>query len=55
MFSAKFQTFDDTADPARGALLQKVQEKGTAIETKLLFFGLEWAADAADADETKEG
>src|SRR3954447_13648474 len=34
----------DTADPARGALLQKVQERGTAIETKLLFFGLEWAA-----------
>ena len=34
----------DTSDPARGALLQRVQERGTAIETKLLFFGLEWAA-----------
>jgi oligoendopeptidase F len=34
----------DTADPARGALLQRVQEKGTAIETALLFFDLEWAA-----------
>ena len=34
----------DTADPARGALLQRVQERGTAIETKLLFFELEWAA-----------
>ncbi|HET6506754.1 MAG TPA: M3 family oligoendopeptidase [Baekduia sp.] len=34
----------DTADPANGALLQRVQEKGTAIETKLLFFDLEWAA-----------
>src|SRR4051794_19923438 len=34
----------DTADPANGALLQKVQERGTAIETKLLFFELEWAA-----------
>jgi oligoendopeptidase F len=34
----------DTSDPARGALMQKVQERGTAIETKLLFFGLEWAA-----------
>src|SRR5262249_41077353 len=34
----------DTADPARGALLQKVQEGGTAIETTLLFFELEWAA-----------
>ncbi|HEV2998180.1 MAG TPA: M3 family oligoendopeptidase [Solirubrobacteraceae bacterium] len=34
----------DTADPARGALLQKVQERETAIETTLLFFELEWAA-----------
>lgn len=33
----------DTADPALGALLQRVQEKGTAIETQLLFFELEWA------------
>src|SRR4051812_14510558 len=42
----------DTADPARGALLQRVQEKGTAIETALLFFELEWAAlDDAKADE----
>ena len=34
----------DTSDPARGALLQRVEEKGTAIETALLFFHLEWAA-----------
>ncbi len=34
----------DTADPARGALLQKVQERGTVLETRLLFFELEWAA-----------
>jgi oligoendopeptidase F len=34
----------DTADPARGALMQKVQERSTAIETKLIFFELEWAA-----------
>jgi oligoendopeptidase F len=34
----------DTADPARGALLQLVQERGTAIQTMLLFFELEWAA-----------
>ncbi|HEU4973831.1 MAG TPA: M3 family oligoendopeptidase [Baekduia sp.] len=34
----------DTADPANGALLQRVQERGTGIETKLLFFELEWAA-----------
>ena len=42
----------DTADPALGALLQRVQEKGTAIETQLLFFELEWAAlDDDRADE----
>jgi oligoendopeptidase F len=34
----------DTADPARGALLARTQEQGTAIETTLLFFELEWAA-----------
>jgi oligoendopeptidase F len=34
----------DTADPPRGAALQRVQERATAIETKLLFFELEWAA-----------
>ena len=42
----------DTADPERGALLQLVQERGTAIETKVLFFELEWAAiEDARADE----
>jgi oligoendopeptidase F len=48
----------NTADPARGALLQRMQEKATAIETALLFFELEWAAiDDARADEllTTEG
>src|SRR3954471_12192536 len=42
----------DTADPARGALLQRVQEKATEIETTLLFFQLEWAGlddERADA------
>lgn len=34
----------DTADPANGALLQKVQEQETAIQTTLLFFELQWAA-----------
>jgi oligoendopeptidase F len=33
----------DTADPAAGALMQEVQERGTEIETTLLFFELEWA------------
>ena len=48
--SLRFST--DTADPVRGALLQRVQESATAIETKLLFFELEWAAlddDKAEA------
>jgi oligoendopeptidase F len=41
----------DTQSPANGALLQRVEEKGTAIETKLLFFHLEWAAlDDAQAE-----
>jgi oligoendopeptidase F len=40
--SLRFAT--DTADAKRGALLQLVQERGTEIETKLLFFELEWAA-----------
>ncbi len=34
----------DTQDPPRGALVQRVQERGTEIETALLFFELEWAA-----------
>jgi oligoendopeptidase F len=33
----------DTAAPANGALLQRVQEQETAIQTTLLFFDLEWA------------
>jgi oligoendopeptidase F len=42
----------DTADAVRGARLAKVQERGTAIETKLIFFELEWAAvDDERADE----
>ena len=42
----------DTADPAIGALMQRVQEKSTAIGTHLLFFELEWAAlDDGRADE----
>src|SRR3954452_9140071 len=42
----------DTADPANGALVAKVSELGTAIETQLLFFELEWAAlDDAKVEE----
>ncbi len=32
------------ADPARGALVARLGEKAAALETQLLFFGLEWAA-----------
>src|SRR3954463_5142718 len=42
----------DVNDPTRGALVQKVSERGTAIQTKLLWFELEWAAlDDARVDE----
>src|SRR4051794_32912315 len=42
----------NTLDPERGALMQRVQERGTAIEPKLLFFGLEGAApDDGKAEE----
>jgi oligoendopeptidase F len=34
----------DVADPARGALLQRVQEAGTQIGTHVIFFNLEWLA-----------
>lgn len=42
----------NTADPAAGALMQRVEERSTAISTKLVFFELEWAAlddDSAEA------
>lgn len=42
----------DTADPANGALLQMGSERATAIQTKLLFFDLEWAA--LDDDRAEE-
>jgi oligoendopeptidase F len=42
----------DTANPANGALLQRVQEQATVVETRLLFFELEWAElDDARVDE----
>jgi oligoendopeptidase F len=41
----------DTADPVRGARLQKMQERVTEIQTKLLFFDLEWAALEDDRAE----
>src|SRR5918912_1334855 len=42
----------DVKDPTRGALVQKVSERSSAITTKLLWFELEWAAlDDARVDE----
>jgi oligoendopeptidase F len=52
--SLRFST--DTADPERGALLQRVEEGATEIQTKLLFFDLEWAAlEDARAEELLSG
>jgi len=47
--SLRFAT--DTTDASRGALMQKVQERATAINTKLIFFELEWAALPDDRAE----
>ncbi len=41
---AQLQFAADTSAPAHGALLQHVQERGTAARAELLFFELEWAA-----------
>ncbi len=41
----------DTADPENGALLQMGSEKATAIQTRLIFFELEWAALEDDQAE----
>jgi oligoendopeptidase F len=34
----------DTAEPKHGALLQRVQERGTEVRNALVFFELEWVA-----------
>ncbi|MBA2383664.1 MAG: M3 family oligoendopeptidase, partial [Actinobacteria bacterium] len=41
----------DSSDQARGALVQKVRERNTQVETELLFFDLEWAAVDDDVAE----
>jgi oligoendopeptidase F len=41
----------DTENPANGALMQLVSERGTAIQTKLLFFELEWVEVPDDRAE----
>jgi len=46
----------DTADPANGALLQMGSERATAIQTRLIFFELEWAAlEDEQAEEMLSG
>ncbi len=42
-------------EPARGALVARLQEKAASLETQLLFFALEWAAvEDGPADELLE-
>ena len=41
---ARLRQAADSSDQARGALVQKVRERNTQIETELLFFDLEWSA-----------
>src|SRR5688572_2956040 len=48
---ARLRLAADSSDQSRGALVQKVRERNTQIETALLFFDLEWAALP---DETAE-
>lgn len=49
---ASLKFAEDTTKPEHGALLALVEERGTAVQTKLLFFELEWTAlDDARADE----
>ncbi len=54
---AQLRFSTDVTDPTRGALMQRFQERATAMSTKLLWFELEWAAlddervDALLADE----
>lgn len=43
---------ENTADPERGAALQRVQEQSTAIATKTMFADLEWAAVSDDFADT---
>ena len=48
IYFAHLRFATDMADPARGALVAKLTEKGAALDTQLLFFGLE-IADLDDA------
>ena len=49
IYYAHLRFATDMADPARGALVAKLTEKGAALDTQLLFFGLEIADLEDDA------
>ncbi len=48
---ARLRQAADSSDQARGALVQKVRERNTQIETELLFFDLEWSGLDDEAAE----
>ena len=48
---ARLRLAADSSDQSRGALVQKVRERNTQIETELLFFDLEWAGLDDDVAE----
>ncbi len=51
-YYAMLRFSENTADPDRGALMMRVQERSTSIATRLVFFELEWAAvDEARVEE----
>jgi oligoendopeptidase F len=51
-YFAMLRFSENTADPERGALMMRVQERSTALATKLVFFELEWAkVDEARVEE----
>jgi oligoendopeptidase F len=48
---ARLRLAADSSDQRRGALVQRVRERNTQVETELLFFELEWAALEDDVAE----
>ncbi len=50
-YYAMLRFSENTADPERGALMMRVQERSTTLATQLVFFELEWAAVESDRVE----
>ncbi len=50
-YFAMLRFSENTADPERGALMMRVQERSTTLATQLVFFELEWAAVDIDRVE----